>query len=300
MKPPSLRSAKGAYIVRFKTAYEHYVRKVAVLNAGNPPEKAVKEVSRKSCIDPDLIMSLTENDEFAPAEKVEDVTEDRITIWLDELGRCSSENVPDQLRDALSRVKFEVDQADPKGAARAFFSDLNTELRRNRVDHIKSESPKQLIQLLIPKLEPAVLRGRLKDAFEFWSEEQKNNLKHFRDTTASVAAECARFEKTYASSKSEATFSKGKRGAKRGPTSDVDKERPVAKHGSEKVGASRKDKERRSDWKEKCLNPACDEVHPLIRCPKTGPELRERLLAEYRAKKAKNAKPKKFRPATAN
>ena len=107
---------------------------------------------------------MTGNDEFAPAKKVEDVSEETITTLLDELGRCSSENIPDQLRDALSRVKKEVGQADPKGASRAFVADMNIELRRNRVEHIKSESPKQLIQLLIPKLEPAVLRRRMKDA----------------------------------------------------------------------------------------------------------------------------------------
>ena len=46
-------------------------------------------------------------------------------------------------------------------------------------------------------------------------------------------------------------------------------------------------KKRDRKWSEKCLNPDCDEIHPLVKCAKTSEELKTKLLEEYRAAKRK-------------
>lgn len=48
-----------------------------------------------------------------------------------------------------------------------------TELRRSRVQHVPEDSRKALIELLIPKIGPEVLRDVMKEYLEFWSEEMK-------------------------------------------------------------------------------------------------------------------------------
>lgn len=49
----------------------------------------------------------------------------------------------------------------------------------------------------------------------------------------------------------------------------------------------------RTYWKEKCLNPKCDEKHLVMRCQITPKDLRYKLLRDYRARKDAERPPRK-------
>lgn len=135
---------------------------------------------------------------------VDEVSESAVKNWIEKMCHYSSENTPEHLRDALSRVKYVTDVTDPKGAALNFFAYIGTQLRRNRVLNIKDDSPKHLIQLLIPKLEPAIFRENMKDLWEFRSEEKKKDLAEFRKETMRTATESASYEKKSLSTRNDA------------------------------------------------------------------------------------------------
>lgn len=57
-----------------------------------------------------------------------------------------------------------------------FFADVATEIPRSWVKHIKDDSPKVLIWLLIPNLEPDIIRDVMKEKLEFWTIEKEEEL----------------------------------------------------------------------------------------------------------------------------
>lgn len=60
IRPPELRSVKSEAIVRFSIEYDHYSLQVDNVNTGLAPSRNVSKVAHKSCVLPELLMSLTE------------------------------------------------------------------------------------------------------------------------------------------------------------------------------------------------------------------------------------------------
>ena len=110
-------------------------------------------------------MALTEMQEFGNIKEVSQVTDQLVEDWVKSATRCSVEEQPEQVHDALTRVKFTSDSADPRGACLEFFANVYTELRRNKAQEIIDHNPKVLIELLIKKLEPSPLKIRMQRSF---------------------------------------------------------------------------------------------------------------------------------------
>lgn len=162
------------------------------------------------------------------------------------------------------------------------FAHVSTELRRKRVEHICCKSPKQLMQLLLPKLEPSPLRDEMNDTWDFWSEEKKKDIKAFRDETMKVGAEWARYSIKAHNGKNHShtpeTAGKAKRGNKRGwwssegpSATNSDAAVKLASSPCSQDGGNKK-KSVKKGWKEKFLNPECNEIQPVVSCEKTSKE----------------------------
>ena len=192
LKPPELRSVKSDAVVKFNIAYEHYSRQLDHINSGLTSDHKTTKVRYKSCMSPELLMSLTEMREFESVTDIKDVTDTMVEKWVKSASRCSVEEQPEQVHDALSRVKFSNDPADPKGSCLEFFTGVATELRRNRAQEVITDNPKILIGLLIKKFEPAVLRTRMFRNFKYLSDDKKKYYKSFRTQTIQFATELAR------------------------------------------------------------------------------------------------------------
>ena len=162
------------------------------------------------------------------------------------------------------------------------------------IQHLLKESPKCLMELMVPKLEPEALRDEMKATMLLWNEEQKKDFGLFRKETVRVATEIARYDKA-----------SKKQGSKRKREDDAE-ERNVERTknsgrssgggGSGKAGQKgKKSKRDPKDWTDPCLHPDCDEKHPLRLCTKPmTKEFRKKLLNDYFQAKKESRKPNKL------
>lgn len=56
-------------------------------------------------------------------------------------------------------------------------------------------SPKVIIESLIPKLEPQVMREAGQSAYEYWNENEQENLTYFHHFVIRTAVECSKYVK---------------------------------------------------------------------------------------------------------
>lgn len=173
----------------------------------------------------------------------------------------SSDDMASHVKDALARVSFKTDRADPQGAALQFFTDVMTELRRNRVSHDVTDASKALISQLMPKLEPAVVRETIKSAHEHWSTEVKHDFHHFMRKVTDTSIEAAKYsakrtKDDVISNPDTVPFNKKqKRYEKSGDGSHQHTPRKATdKPDSDRRGNSSKSVE----WTLPCLNHKCD------------------------------------------
>lgn len=282
ISPPELKTPRGNEVVKFSIAYERYSRNVDEVNANLPAYKKIKPVGYKACVAAELLVSLVDLETFDECNEVSMVTDDMVEKWVKERSRCTADDIPSHVKDALARVRFKMDSMDPEGACLNFFTDVITQLRRNRVKDVIDGNPKIIIQSLIPKLEPESVRDSLKNAFEYWSPELKKDFKNFRKEVVKSSIECAKYART----KQKHSNPRPTKKATTSTEKDVSGNDPYPKTVHDDSEPSKESKKRK--WKSKCLNPECSEIHPLFKCKNTSPELKKELLKKYRdSKKAK-------------
>lgn len=289
---PTLKSIRGDSIVKFNAEYERYLRQIEQLNTGLDEDKKVKAVGYKACLTGELLLALIDLSVFKDITEAEKVTDTHIATWLSARTKCAVADIPGQVKDALSRVRYRNDRKDPEGAAFSFFVDVLTELRRNRVSDVLKNSPKVIIENLIPKLEPQAMRDAVYNSYEYWKKDEQENFKYFHDFVIKTAVECAKYHKKGKDDK------KGKEDAKR----DSTKSGTPSKHDKDKNGDKDEDKgdSKKRKWKDKCLNPNCKEHHPLYKCKITSKEYGAELLAKYRSEQKRKKGLKSMQKSSAN
>lgn len=187
IKPTERHFLKSEDIVKFSIAYENYSQQFATVNSGLERNQRVKKVRYKACIAPELLPSFTEMNEFENVETVTELTDEMVEKWVKNARRCQADEQPEQVNDALSRVRFTYDSADPKGACVDVFTRVATELRRNRAQEVIKSNTKVLIEMLIKNLEPSILRTRIFRNFKYLPEDQRRDYKLFRADTVKIA-----------------------------------------------------------------------------------------------------------------
>ena len=177
--PPELKTVKGEQIVKFVLACERYKRQGNDVNRTLTSDRQITPAGYKSCVSAELLLSLTTLRTFPERTDVSQVTDADVGTWITSRSRCASGDTPGHVKSAIGRVRFKPDRDDPQGAALSFFMDIMTELRRSRVAHVIEESSKTLIALLIPKLEPPVLREAISSAHDYWPKDKRHDFHHF-------------------------------------------------------------------------------------------------------------------------
>lgn len=160
-----LKSVRRDASVRFELAYEQYLRQIIEDNRGRTATQRNSPAGAKACVAPDLLRSLTMLKTFANIDDISQVTDDMVLQWIRLRTGCSSDDMhfmPRKVKEALLRVKFKPDRSDPQGVALQFF--LQMWLRRSRLQNAIEDAAKAVITLLIPKLEPSVLRETIQNA----------------------------------------------------------------------------------------------------------------------------------------
>jgi hypothetical protein len=86
------------------------------------------------------------------------------------------EEVAERIDTALEQVKCTSQHDDPHGSTLDLFVQGHQALRKNGVEDALHDNGKQLIGLLMPKLEPATVRDTMKRDMRFWKSEQRKDF----------------------------------------------------------------------------------------------------------------------------
>lgn len=288
IKAPVIKKLTQPSLIQFETEYSKYVRKVDDVNSNRPDDDQIEVASIRDCMDGKLLHALCIMGEIEGADTVEQATPQMVKVWFDNQIATSPRDMVSRIKAAVASVKYRQCPEDPSGAALTFCADLVMALDKHNVSDIIQdvEKAKTLIDMLENKIEPALLRKRLKDARSFWSKEEKGQLKFFKTNLAKLAAEVQQNEDARASlNKKDLTR---KRSNKLDPDArESTKNSPAGSGSTEKHR-----KKRKGVWTQKCLNPKCDKIERIMDCAITPEDEKKRLLAEHyeKVKKSKSAK----------
>lgn len=284
---PELKTVRRDDVVKFNLAYERYLCQIENVNRSKSTSQRIKPADFKSCVSPELLLSLTMMKMFDGVTEPSDVTSKHIEDWITTRSRCSTDDTPTHVNDALGRVKLKPDRSDPEGASMEFFADAITELRRNRVGHALKHCPKTLILQLISKLELPVVRESIEDAYEYWSQSQNNDFHLFMQKVSDVSIESAKHFKN----RKRDTAEDGKdRPSSKRPSND--KHHPRKADGGNSYdqpkGSGNTKQRKGKTWTDKRLTPICPKLHPVKYCDITSNEEKKKFLQQYHdSKKAK-------------
>lgn len=136
------------------------------------------------------------------------------------------------------------------------------------------------------KLEPPELKELVTHSRECWTNDQKSDLRFFRDKVGAIAVNVAQGE-----------AARARLGRKRGHTGrssgsnpiKVPDERPPAPAKKKPFKKRQEDKGDKT-WSTPCLNPKCTGIHKIRDCPTSSDDLKKTLLEEYHAAKRSAAK----------
>lgn len=100
------------------------------------------------------------------------------------------------MNNAFDKDRFRPDSRDPEGSALTFFTDIATELWRSRGSHVITDSSTVLIIQVLHKLEPVSVREAVRNAYEYWSREEKSSFHFFKTSLLKGAVESAKYSKS--------------------------------------------------------------------------------------------------------
>jgi hypothetical protein len=162
------------------------------------------------------------------------------------------------------------------------------------VEDAVHDNGKQLIELVLPKLQPAMVRGTMTRDMPFWKSEERNDFGVFIQRATKVVIEADRCTTRKAVEAGPSANKQGRPDKKRDRKYDSHS-RDKSKKGDKDSG---KDKNGRA-WTLKCLNERCKGIHRVRECPMTSEEDKDNLLADYRSKKDREPEKKRSKLAAA-
>jgi hypothetical protein len=193
IQAPILKSTLRAKVVEFLSRYEKYVTSLEdVKNQLGQGVPHTVPASRKQCIDGELLAGLVGIRAIKDATTVDDVTDARVLSWLHSRIAAPAE-IAYRIDAALEEVRWVVLHYDPHGSALDFLVNVHTALRKNGVGDAIHDNGKQLIELVVQKLQPNVVRDTIKKDMRFWKSEDKKDFGLFIERVTKVVNEAARY-----------------------------------------------------------------------------------------------------------
>jgi hypothetical protein len=142
---------------------------------------------------PHPLMSLVGMQSIKDATTVDDVTDAEVLSWLDRRIGEPAEEIADRIDGAVEEVRWVVHHYDPHGSALDVFVNVHTALRKNRMGDAIHDNGKQLIELVVPKIQSNVARDTIKRDMRFWKSEDKKGFGLFIERVTKVGNEAARY-----------------------------------------------------------------------------------------------------------
>lgn len=295
VQPPSLKGVTQPELIKFETEFTAYKERVKTINETRAANDQISIASTKDCMEGPLLHALCMMGQIPAATTLEDANEANVQIWFDEAMSKEPKDLSERIQAALSSVYHKPSKHDPAGAVLTFCVTAVKALDRNNASNIlnQGDKAKYFLNKMEDKIEPPVLRERLRMQRSTWTKEEKGSIAKFQEVLATLAVDVHQNEVA------RARVGKKREGPKRGPTEDntSSSKKAKAKWGgsSAKPGGSSKPNQQRGNddkWDKPCLNPDCPEKHRLKDCAKTSPAKRKELYDKFfeNAKKQKQLK----------
>ncbi|KAI0559370.1 hypothetical protein FGB62_155g11 [Gracilaria domingensis] len=294
IKATVLRDVTQPALIRFETAYSAYKEKCSDLNRNRSSDDQMAIASIRDCIESSTPHALCIMGEIENASTAEEASPENVQEWFDGALSAAPKDLSKRIEAALASVSYSVCEQDPAGAVNTFV--INALDQHNACSILSDrDKAKFMINKLEEKLEPPLLRERVKMRRALWNTDEKSDIKFFRKEVAALAVDVSQNDlarsRMYSSGKRARTDQARKPGK---PSNSrrlgADKKYNAAPFLGKHSSRSSQTRPTAKDWTEKCLNPACGEIHRVKNCPITSPEERQRLLDQYfKTKKAAKA-----------
>ncbi len=104
-------------------------------------------------------------------------------------------DIPSRVRSALRDMYCEYDASDAEGSCLAFFKKAYTKLKDSCCESAMERNAEQIVKLLLPKLQPPVVRECVKDEVEYWTHEEKGSLMFFQKFVVQASVDACKWTK---------------------------------------------------------------------------------------------------------
>jgi hypothetical protein len=226
---------------------------------------------------------------------VDELTHEIAELWIDYMAESLEADILSRVEEALSTICFEYNRMDPRGSTLSFFTEIYTKLAEAGCTSAIESSGKELAKQIIPKLEPSNVRQVITKEWRYWSTDDQNDFKKFREYVleSAVLASKRSDKKRTIDTAGKMNDQESSKSKKRRIAAELRRRRLHEKAVKEKDGqdssGKSKDKDKSQLWKHPCLNKECKGKRRIKECANTSEELKQQLLNEFYANKRKNA-----------
>jgi len=288
IQPPRITDLGQPALITFETEYAKYIRKIKDINESRADADKIKAAPVRDCMDADDLHGLCIMGEIEGASSVEEVTVDQVQKWFDDAIGKTTRALSFRIKTALSSVKYKQKPEDPSGAVLMFCLEFIKALDTQNCSDILKDAKKaeKVLDMLQEKIEPIHLRKKIRNERALWSENERGSISHFKKQLTEQAIRMQEAEDAIDAVKSS---KKRDRDSTRGSSSD----NPIKKkkRGDEGESSSGKDTPTPTQpkgWTKDCLNPKCNEKHPLKHCQNTSPDEKKILYDKFYENRKKN------------
>lgn len=259
----------------------------------------INPVSLKASIDPDLLMSMIEFEEFEGVTELSGLTEGMIKSWLNTQSEVSFDSLTvEELNNAVrAAVRMNIHETDPEMRIKSLFMDYKSFLRTKKWDALITKNPKLAVEQMCSLLKPPALKKKIEDDLELGQYELRKKFMPFYKHLLEQAIHCDKFVSISSFSERKTTnnkpFSSSGSNSDR-PQSYANSTRKQFPSSTPRAPATNLPRPgpssapvTNSSPKElpDCLNKKCTGKHLLKDCPITSADDRRVLLKEFYERK---------------
>lgn len=290
--PPSLKGVTQPDLIEFETEYSAYKENVSNVNAGRDQDELLPVATVKDCIDGPTLHALCIMGKIDGATTLEQATAAKVAAWFNAAYTEAPRDLSERIHSAVSSVVYKPSKVDPSGAALTFCLDVVKAIDKNNASEILQdrEKGKYLIDKLEAKLEPPLLRERVRMKRATWTKAEQGNISLFQECASKLAVDVAQNElaRTRIGGKKRGSSFGGDNSSVLVETElETDKDTNGQSMGAI-PGPSKQHKSRdikSQGWTAKCLNLECGEIHRVKDCEKNSKAMKRALMTEHMEKK---------------
>lgn len=166
------------------------------MNNGREDGNKLPVATIRDCMDGPTLQALCIMGKISGAQTLEQATSEKVEDWFTAAHTAAPRDLSERIHSALSAVKYKDCQADPAGAALTFCLDAIKALDKNNASEIMQDQHKAtyLINKLEEKLQPDLLRERVKMRRSTWTKEEKGDISKFQECISALAVDVSQNE----------------------------------------------------------------------------------------------------------